>query len=214
MDSNTVTPGEVASAFLERERGTRALLDDLDRAALEGNHDEVRERIRSFANEDRAVFLAVALSFVGPDEYLEGVEQQLDAETAQKLENLTSEYRSLAEPFKLVKLEETNDRTNPITSIDVQTAYSREKEVPFVQYTVSSGNVELYERKGTPQEVLEAAAYIIQGTNDSLAAALDAGHSVNTDELSGLIDRHQKLEEELNTLYDHIDELRRNPIDE
>jgi len=52
----------------------------------------------------------------------------------------------------------------------------------------------------------------VQATNDSLEASLQQHHSVNTDELSELIDRHETLESELNALRDHIDELRRKPV--
>ena len=213
MDTNTVTPGTIAAAYEERERGVRALLDDLDRAALEGNHSEVRERIRTFADEEREVFLAVALALAGTEEFFEQVERERTQEVATALETIGEEYPSLSDPFRLVRLEVSKERTNPITSIDVVTAYDTDRETPLVGYTVSTGDVELYEHRGTPQEVLDVAAYIVQGTNDSLTAALEGGHSVNTDELSGLIDSHQKLESQLNTLYDHIDELRRKPVE-
>src|SRR6056297_3333675 len=39
-------PGMLVEAYLEREAGVRALLDDLDRQALEGEDEAVRDRIR------------------------------------------------------------------------------------------------------------------------------------------------------------------------
>jgi uncharacterized protein (UPF0335 family) len=45
-----------------------------------------------------------------------------------------------------------------------------------------------------------------------LEASLEQEHSVNTEELSGLIDRREELESELDHLRTQIDELRRRPV--
>lgn len=209
-----LTPVELATAYQEYERGTRTLLDDLERATIEGNHQEVRERIRAFADTRQKVFFAVSLALNDSEGFFQEVESKLGRETAAEFEELRETYGSLAEPFNLVRLEVARERQNPITNIDVRTAYSTEQEVPLVSYTVSSGGVELHEYQGTPQEALQSAGYIVQATNESLESALEADRSVNTDELSGLIDRYEKLESELNTLFDHIDTLRRKPIEE
>jgi predicted transcriptional regulator len=46
---------------------------------------------------------------------------------------------------------------------------------------------------------------------DEVDSAMERDYSVNTEELSALIDRQEELESELNTLRDQIDELRRKP---
>mgnify|MGYP006914314756 CR=1 FL=1 len=121
-------------------------------------------------------------------------------------------YPTLAEPFSVVRMEVANDRKNPLTGMDVTTSYHAEEEVPLIAYTARSGDVTLYESRGSPQEVLQSASYLVQATNDSLEAALDQNHSVNTDELSELIDRREQLESELGILRDRIDELRQRPV--
>jgi hypothetical protein len=211
MDGSDM-PGALVEEFLQRERGTRALLDELEKLSIEGDHEAVRERIRTFAEEHRAVFFAVALALSGSKHFYGDVESQLGVGPADTLRDLAETYPTLAEPFGIVRMEVASDRTNPLTSFDVTTSYHEEEETPLVAYTAYSGNVPLHESRGSPQEVLQSATYMVQATNDALEAALDQDHSVNTDELSALIDRHEELESELNVLRDQIDELRRKPV--
>lgn len=214
VDRNTRgMPVALVEEYLANEHGTNALLDDLEMQSLEGEHETVRRRIRNLAEENRELFFAVALALGGSEEFFDEVGAELGSETVQTLHGLDEQYPSLIEPFRLVRMELSNDRRNPITSIDVTTAYSQDQEIPIIDYSAFSGGVQLYDHRGSPQEVLQSAGYLVQATNDSLEAALDQDHSVNTDELSALIDRREKLESELSTLRDHIDELRRKPID-
>jgi hypothetical protein len=213
VDSDEM-PGAIVEEFLRRERGTRGLLDDLERLALEGDHGAVRDRIRSFAESDRGVFFAVALALTNSKHFFGDVESQLGVEPADRLRDLAETYPTLAEPFALVRMEVASDRKNPTTGMDVTTTYHREEEVPLVGHTVYSGEVELYESRGSPSEVLGTAGQLVEATSDALEAALRQDHSVNTDELSDLIERRERLESELNGLRDRIDELRRTPVGE
>ena len=205
-------PGALVEEFLQRERGTLALLDELEKLSIEGEYDQLRERIRTFAQNNQEVFYTVALALTGSEHFFGDVESQLGGESADKLRELADTYPSLSEPFSLVRMEISNERHNPLTGLDVTTTYHSEEEVPLVAYTAYSGGVDLFEYRGSPQEVLQSASYLVQATNDSLEAALREDHSVNTDELSELIDRREKLESELNHLHDLIDELRRKPV--
>lgn len=205
-------PGAIVEEFLHRERGTRALLDELERMAVEGNHAEVRQRIRTFAQNNRNTFFAVALALTNSKHFFGDVEAQLGVGPADTLRDVAETYPTLAEPFSIVRMEVGNERKNPITGMDVTTSYHAEEEVPLIGYTTHSGSMELYEHRGSPQEVLQSASQLVQATNDALNAALEKNHSVNTDELSELIDRREQLESELGTLRDRIDELRRKPI--
>jgi hypothetical protein len=209
---STEMPGALVEEFLQRERGTRALLDELEKLSIEGNHEELRDRIRTFAENNQEVFYTVALALTGSKHFFGDVESQLGVGAADRLRDLAETYPSLAEPFGLVRMEVANDRRNPLTGLDVTTTYHAEEEVPIVAYTAFSGDLDLYDYRGTPHEVLQTATYLVQATNDSLEASLQQHHSVNTDELSELIDRHETLESELNALRDHIDELRRKPV--
>ncbi len=213
VDSDEM-PGAIVEEFLRRERGTRALLDDLERLALEGDHEAVRDRIRAFAESDRGVFFAVSLALTNSKHFFGDVEAQLGVEPADRLRDLAETYPTLAEPFALVRMEVASDRKNPTTGMDVTTTYHREEEVPLVGHTVHSGEVELYESRGSPSEVLGTAGQLVEATNDALEAALRQDHSVNTDELSELIERRERLESELSGLRDRIDELRRTPVGE
>jgi hypothetical protein len=210
---STEMPGALVEEYLQRERGTLALLDELEKLSIEGEHEQLRDRIRTFAESNQEVFFTVALALTGSKHFYGDVESQLGVGSADKLRDLAETYPSLAEPFQLVRMEVSSDRRNPITGLDVTTSYHAEEEVPLVAYTTHSGEVDLYDYRGSPQEVLQTATYLVQATNDSLEAALQQNHSVNTDELSELIDRHEQLESELNALRDHIDELRRKPTD-
>ncbi|WP_267161617.1 hypothetical protein [Halovenus salina] len=204
--------GTVVEEFLDHERGTRALLDEFEKLSIEGEYEQLRERIREFAENNQEIFYTVALALTNSPHFFGDVEAQLGVGPADTLRDLAETYPSLAEPFYLVRLEVTQDRHNPVTELDVATSYHREEEVPLVSYSASSGGVTLYDYKGAPHEVLQTATFLVEATNDSLEAALAQNHSVNTDELSELIDRREQLESQLNALQDHIDALRRKPV--
>jgi uncharacterized protein (UPF0335 family) len=206
-------PRVLVEEFLAREEGTRALLDQLERLTLEGDHETVRERIRDLAEHNRNVFYAVALSLTGSKQFYGDVEAQLGLEAADVLRDIGETYPALAEPFGVVRSEQTRDRHNPVTELEARTTYVAEEEVPVVQYTPRSGAVELFTGKGSPEEVLQFATYLVQATTDSLDSAMERDYSVNTEELSALIDRQEELEAELDQLRDQIDELRRTPVD-
>jgi hypothetical protein len=212
VDSDDM-PRVIVEEFLAREEGTRRLLDDLERLTLEGDHDAVRERIRDLADNNQNVFYAVALSLTGSKQFYGDVEAQLGVEAADVLRDLGETYPALAEPFAVVRTEQTRDRHNPVTELEARTTYVDSEEVPAVRYTPKSGDVELFTGKGSPEEVLQFASYLVQATTDSLDSALDRDYSVNTEELSALIDRQEELEAELDQLRDQIDELRRTPVD-
>ncbi|QLH82854.1 hypothetical protein [Halosimplex pelagicum] len=211
IDSQAM-PRVLVEEFLEREEGTRALLDDLERETLEGNHEVVRERIRDLAENNQHVFYAVALSLSGSKQFYGDVEAQLGVEAADVLRDLGDTYPALAEPFGVVRTEQTRERRNPVTELEATTTYHGEAEVPVVSYTPKSGAVDLFEGQGSPEEVLQFASYLVQATTDSLDSALDHDYSVNTEELGALIDRQEELESELGRLRDQIDELRRTPV--
>jgi hypothetical protein len=206
-------PRVIVEEFLAHEEGTRRLLDDLERLTLEGDHEAVRERIRNIAESNRNVFYAVALSLTGSEQFYGDVEAQLGVEAADVLRDVGETYPALAEPFGVVRTEQTRDRHNPVTELEAHTTYVEEEEVPAVRYTPRSGAVELFTGKGSPEEVLQFASYLVQATTDSLDSAMDRDYSVNTEELSALIDRQEELEAELDQLRDQIDELRRTPVD-
>jgi polyhydroxyalkanoate synthesis regulator phasin len=205
-------PGAIVEEFLQREGGTRRLLDELEQLAIEGDHEAVRTRIREFAEHSRSTFFAVALALTNSKHFFGDVEAQLGVGAADRLRDIAETYPTLAEPFGLVRMEVSSDRKNPMTGMDVTTSYHAEEEVPLIAYTAHSGELVLHESRGSPQEVLQSASYLVQATNDALEAALDQDHSVNTDELSELIDRREQLESELSILRDRIDDLRRKPV--
>jgi len=205
-------PGVIVEEFFEREEGIRALLEDLERQALEGEHDAVRERIRDLAENNQHVFYAVALALSGSKQFYGDVEAQLGVGAADTLRDLGETYPSLAEPFGIVRTEQSRERHNPVTELAATTTYAAEEEIPVVSYTPKSGQVDLYSGRGSPEEVLQFASYLVQATTDSLDSALDRDYSVNTDELGSLIDRQEELESELGRLRDQIDELRRTPV--
>jgi uncharacterized protein (UPF0335 family) len=211
VDSDEM-PRVIVEEFIAHEEGTRALLDELERLTLEGDHAEVRERIRDLADANRHVFYAVALSLAGSKQFYGDVEAQLGVGTADVLRDLGETYPALAEPFGVVRTEQTRDRHNPVTELSATTTYVAEEEVPAIEYTPTSGDVELFTGKGSPEEVLQFASYLVQATTDSLDSAMERDYSVSTEELSALIDRQEELESELDRLRDQIDELRRKPV--
>jgi len=205
-------PRAIVEEFLDRERGTRALLDELEKLAIEGRTDELHDRIERLAANDEAVFYTVAFSLADSAQFFGDVEAQLDVTAADQLRDLAETYPALAEPFAIVRTEFSEDRKNPVTDVSYSVSYHRGIESPIVTYRPLSGDRELYESRATPSEVLQTAGDLVAATTDALDVALDSDHSVNTEELSELIDRREELESELSRLRDDLDELRRKPV--
>lgn len=210
VDSQAVS-GTLGEAYLERQRTVDRLLDELAGLALEGDHESVRERVRAFAESNRRAFFAVALALTGSDRFYGDVEAELGVPAGDALRSVGETYDDLAEHFGIVRLEIAADRHNPVTGLDVTTTYHAEQEVPLVDYTAHSGELALFESRGSPGEVLATATYMVEATNDALDAATSGDHAVATEELSELIDRREELESELTALRDQIDTLRQAP---
>lgn len=207
-------PRTIVETFLERERGARRLLDELEMLSIEGNHDEVNDRIRNLADNDESVFYTVAFSLSQSKQFFGDVEAQLGVTPADKLRDLADTYGSLTEAFAIVRTEISENRQNPVTDLSYTVSYHRGIESPIVGYEPRSGERELFESRGTPSEVLHLSADLIAATTDALEVALEEEYSVNTQELSDLIDRREQLESDLSRLRDDIDELRRKPVSE
>lgn len=174
----------------------------------------MRERVRNLAERDEAVFYTVAFSLAESDHFFGDVEAQLDASAADRLRDLAATYSGLTEPFAVVRTEVAEDRRNPVTDLHYSVSYHRGVESPIVTYGPQSGRRELFESRGTPSELLHLSADLVEAATDALEVALDEGYSVNTEELSDLIDRREDLESSLSRLRDDLDELRRKPVDE
>jgi hypothetical protein len=207
-------PKALVEDFLEQEAGTRSFLDEVQKLAAEGRHAEVRQRLRDFAEHSQGAFFTVALSLGGTAQFFADVEAQMDTETGETLRELADTYGNMAEEFSIVRTEKTTDRHNPVTSLSTSRTYQPEEEVPLVEYSPLSGDVTLFEGRESPEEVLQVAHFLVQSTTDALDGALEDERTVNTEELSALIDRREELDAELSTLRDQIDELRRTPVDE
>lgn len=205
-------PRTIVEEFLERERGARALLDDLEKLSIEGRQDEVHERIRNLAENDEAVFYTVAFSLSRSRQFLGDVEAQIGVAPADTLRDLADTYASLTDDFAVVRTEFSEDRKNPVTDLSYTVSYHRGIESPIVGYHPLSGQRELFESRGTPSEVLRLSADLAAATTDALDVALEEDYSVNTEELSELIDRREELESALSRLRDDLDELRRKPV--
>lgn len=205
-------PRTIVEEFLERERGTRTLLDELEKLSIEGRHDELHERIRGLAESDEAVFYTVAFSLSRSQQFFGDVEAQIGMTAADRLRDLADTYGSLTDAFAIVRTEVSENRHNPVTDLSYSVSYHRGVESPIVGYRPLSGQRELFESRGTPSEVLHLSTDLVEATTDALDVALEEGYSVNTEELSDLIDRREQLETALSRLRDDLDDLRRKPI--
>jgi len=207
-------PAAIVEAYLEKERGSRALLEELEALAVEGRETEVHERLRALAEADEAVFYTVAFSLAEADAFFGDVEAALGVTAADRLRDLAETYPTLAEPVAVVRTEVSEDRKNPVTDTSYSVTYHHGLESPVVSYRPLSGRRELYESRGTPSELLHLAADLVTASTDALEVAMDKDHSVNTEELSELIDRREDLETSLSRLRDDLDELRRTPVED
>jgi len=173
--------GQMATRILDRESAVRDLLADLDRRALAGEFEAVRERVREFARTDRERFLALALTLSDSEHFFGDVEAALDVSAADRLRALADEYAAVAPLFAVVRREVVNGRHNPVTAIDTTTSYDVDAERPLVEYGLTSGSVEGFRARESPAELLQVVEALLGATTDALDAVED--RPLATDEL-------------------------------
>jgi hypothetical protein len=213
-DDDPDPPRSFVEPFLTRERAARDVLDDCAADLLVGEAEEVRERLRDLAETDHATFLTCCLCCNGNDQFFADVAAQFDEATADRLRDLGEEYDGLAHEFRLVREEVDRGRENPITRVGFSGAYREREQVPLIRYQLYSGDVELAEARESPDEVLQVATFLVGATAETLENAIEHEDTVNTEELSDLLDRRDDLERRLNDLEDTLDELRTQPVGE
>jgi hypothetical protein len=200
--------------FLDRERAARDVLDDLAADLLVGEAEAVRERLRELARADHDSFITLCLCCNGNEQFFADVAEQFDEGTADRLRRLGERYESLADEFRVVRDEVDMGRENPVTRVDFSAAYREHEAVPLVRYHLYSGAVELLESRESPDELLQVASFLVGATAETLENAIEHGDTVNTEELSDLLDRRDDLERRLVDLEDTLDELRTQPVEE
>jgi hypothetical protein len=207
-------PRTFVEPFLERERAARDVLDELEADLLVGEAESVRERLREMAHADHDTFLTLCLCCNGNDQFFEDVAEQFDEETADRLGRLGESHDQLADAFRIVREEVDMGRENPVTGVNFSGAYREREQVPLIRYQLYSGGVELLESRESPDELLQVASFLVGATSETLENAVEHGDTVNTEELSDLLDRRDDLETRLGELEDTLDDLRTQPVGE
>ncbi|WP_254829455.1 hypothetical protein [Haloglomus salinum] len=207
-------PRTFVEPFLERERAARDVLDELEADLLVGETESVRERLREMAHTDHDTFLTLCLCCNGNDQFFADVAEQFDEETADRLGRLGESHDQLADAFRIVREEVDMGRENPVTGVNFSGAYREREQVPLIRYQLYSGSVELLESRESPDELLQVASFLVGATSETLENAVEHGDTVNTEELSDLLDRRDDLETRLGELEDTLDDLRTQPIED
>jgi len=213
-ESEVEPPRTFVEPFLNRERAARDALDELAADLLVGETESVRERLREMAHTDHDTFLTLCLCCNGNDQFFADVAEQFDEDTADRLRRLGESHDRLADPFRIVRDEVDRGRENPVTSVGFSGAYREREQVPLVRYQLYSGGVELLESRESPDELLQVASFLVGATAETLENAVEHEDTVNTEELSDLLDRRGDLERRLGELEDTLDDLRTQPVEE
>jgi hypothetical protein len=213
-DAEVEPPRSFVEPFLARERAAREVLDELSADLLVGEAEAVRERLRELAETDHGTFLTCCLCCNGNDQFFADVAEQFDDDTADRLRELGETYEGLADEFRIVRDEVDMGRENPITRVGFSGSYREREQVPLIRYQLYSGEVELLASRESPDEVLQVASFLVGATSDTLENAVEHEDTVNTEELSDLLDRRDDLERRLGELEDILDELRTQPVEE
>jgi hypothetical protein len=206
-DAEVEPPRSFVEPFLARERAAREVLDELSADLLVGEAEAVRERLRELAETDHGTFLTCCLCCNGNDQFFADVAEQFDDDTADRLRELGETYEGLADEFRIVRDEVDMGRENPITRVGFSGSYREREQVPLIRYQLYSGEVELLASRESPDEVLQVASFLVGATSDTLENAVEHEDTVNTEELSDLLDRRDDLERRLGELEDILDEL-------
>ncbi len=186
---------EWVEAFFKHEPSIRGLLDELEEERLLGNHDTVRDQLRSFAQAHDGVFRVVALSVLDVDPFYTDLQAQYDVATApiEELQAFGSDYHLLEEPLELVFLEEIYGYYNPSPSVARRWRYDESRQMPRVAIELYSGEVSVGEFEQPPGQALTVAGLII----DSVAELLERANSHDDPITTGELDRVTELCEEL-----------------
>jgi hypothetical protein len=211
-DGGAEPPRTFVEPFLDRERATRDVLEELEADLLVGEAEHVRERLRELAHTDHDTFLTLCLCCNGNDQFFADVAEQFDDDTADRLRRLGESHEQLARPLRIVRDEVDMGRENPVTGVNFSGAYREREQVPLIRYQLYSGGVELLESRESPDELLQVAAFLVGATAETLENAVEHEDTVNTEELSDLLDRRDDLERRLGELEDTLDDLRTQPV--
>jgi hypothetical protein len=207
-------PQSLVEDFLAQEAGVEALLDELEKLVAEGRYEDVRARIRNFADASPGAFFAVALSLSGSSQFFADVEAQLDAAAAATLRELADDHAALEAEFGIVRTEEATDRNHPITGMSADTDFRPESDRPMVSYRPQSGDLDLYEGRAPPSDLVEIASLYLRTTADALDVISDVDSVVAVDEVNALRDRREHLEQELARLDEQIEALEQPPFED
>lgn len=207
-------PRTFVEPFLAREQAARDVLDELEADLLVGEAESVRERVHEMAHTDHDTFLTLCLCCNGNDQFFADVAEQFDEETADRLRRLGESHDRLARTFRIVRDEVDMGRENPVTGVNYSGAYREREQVPLIRYQLYSGSVELLESRESPDELLQVASFLVGATAETLENAVEHEDTVNTEELSDLLDRRDDLETRLGELEDTLDDLRTQPVED
>lgn len=199
-------PREWVEALLEREEFVRDFLDSLAQARMSGEHEEVRERLRGFAESQPLVFEAVKRA-VGDDEtFITELRKQFneDGEALEEALSTVDEFGTKYEAFRtemdIVWMEQAYGLWNPQPEMYSVTKYNDGLSMPTLEFTLSSGDTPLTTAEMPASQSLALAEILLRRSTELLHHALENDDQVDPTEQRSVADSTRQLTDGINQL--------------
>ncbi|GGM37242.1 hypothetical protein [Haloarcula argentinensis] len=204
-NSSNEIPAIWVNDYIEVEGTIHDLLDDILRAQVSADSNNVKEMIRSLYKNRHGAFQTVLLSLGGNPQFFDDVEEQLGTETKDKLTDIRGRYSSLEDDFRIIQQEENNGRINPIKSYSTYGNYEYNSDIPLVGLQLKSGSFAFPTIEDRPHRMIQLAVAAIDATNDVFEYTLDEEHNLPEDEIEDINSALSELNDQLEELQDYTD---------
>ncbi|NLV06105.1 hypothetical protein GOC83_08185 [Haloarcula rubripromontorii] len=206
-EDNSELPKAWVEAFLQYEEHITSVLDEAKREKLNDNHDKSRELLLNLGSNLPEAFRAVIYSVNLNEDFLDDVEEQMDSETREGLESLNSEYSILQDESLIVRYLVGSPRENVPTRGTLSIDFKYSENMPFIDYTLQSGDVELLDIQAEPSVFIHLSHLALDAAVTALEDAAEYNHQIDEEEMAEVVSTYQSLQsemEEANELIENI----------
>lgn len=199
-------PRRWVDALLAQEEFVRDFLDSLAQARLAGEHEEIREQIRGFAESHPSMFEAVKRTLDDEETFVTEVRKQYtkgedDVEDVlETLDDLASTYDALQSEFQIVWVEQAYGLWNTQPEVHSVTKYNEQLSMPTLEFTLSSGETPLANAEVPASQSLALAEILLRRTTDLLQHAAENDDMIDVGEQRSIADATRQLTKDVNRL--------------
>lgn len=207
-DEDTEPPRVWVERLQANRESIQRILDEVHEQQLLGEHETVREQLRSLASAQKGVFHVITLVVLEVDGFYEDLRAQYRDEESppvEELEALGERYASLASEIELTFVEMVNGYHNPGPSTARRLRYSESMNMPKLAFDIYSGDVFLSRFEHPPSQALTLAGLIVDGVAELLEEVDTNNDEISPAELERAESVVQQFEGDLNRVREYLE---------